>query len=252
MPADPIGALGISAGNELTQQNFNLRDFFQQFEDVASRKGEREELLRVRGEAGRAADVDAGTFSRQTRGLDLSERQRTAAKKRIGLTRAIAQASRTGDVRRGFTDRATKAKQAGVGFSDLIFGQNLGQQVSEANIFGQKTAADAQRKADKKAAKLGTLSTLAGLALAAFGSSEAHKDKDGEAEGLLEKLSKVRVERWNYKGSRVKHIGPFSEEFNAAFNVGKDNPSMINLIDALGVTLGAVKELDRKVEARGL
>jgi hypothetical protein len=253
MPAlDPISSLGIDAGNELTQQNFSLRDHFRRLQEMSNREGELDEVSRARGEAIRGSEIDAGTFERRTRGLDLSKRQLAGAGKKVGLSRAIAQAERTGGVRRGFTDRARKAEKIGAGFSDLIFGQDLQQKVSEANIFGQQTAAAAERKAAKKSSTLSTLGTLAGTALAiAFGSSEAHKDKAGEEKGLLERLKDVRVERWNYKGSDVKHIGPYSEEFNSAFNVGEDNPSMISVIDALGVTLGAVKELNEKVEARG-
>ena len=84
-----------------------------------------------------------------------------------------------------------------------------------------------------------------------FLSSEEAKDKKGKPKGLLDKLKKVRVDRWNYKGDEQEHIGPYAEEFNDTFETGKEHRHGISVIDAVGVALGAIKELDKKVEARG-
>ena len=109
-----------------------------------------------------------------------------------------------------------------------------------------------ERDYNKSRAQKETIGQVAGMAISLMAmSSEKWKDDHGPTEGLLDKLKNVRVNRWNYKGSRQKHVGPFAEEFNREFGIETDDPRFINIIDALGVTLGAVKELNEKVEAHG-
>lgn len=61
---------------------------------------------------------------------------------------------------------------------------------------------------------------------------------------ILERLSSIPIETWNYKSQdkSVRHIGPMSQDFHAAFTLGKDDKH-ITTIDADGVALAAIQEL---------
>jgi chaperonin GroEL (HSP60 family) len=52
------------------------------------------------------------------------------------------------------------------------------------------------------------------------------------------------VQAWNYKTQEasIRHIGPMSQDFYAAFAVGEDNKH-INTVDAFGVALAAIQGL---------
>ncbi|MCP4703782.1 MAG: tail fiber domain-containing protein, partial [candidate division Zixibacteria bacterium] len=65
----------------------------------------------------------------------------------------------------------------------------------------------------------------------------------------LEKLSRLDITEWNYitEGDSVTHIGPMAQDFYKLFGLGKDNRS-ISTIDASGVALAAIKELNKKTD----
>ena len=95
----------------------------------------------------------------------------------------------------------------------------------------------------------GGLGSLAGMGLMAFSSKEFKEDKR-PAKGSLEAVRRMPVGEWKYKegiSDEGEHIGPYAEDFQAA--TGKGNGKMINLMDAVGVTMGAVQQLDKKVDA---
>ncbi len=83
-------------------------------------------------------------------------------------------------------------------------------------------------------------------------SSRALKSADGtvDAEALLAAVQNLPVETWRYKaetGLETKpHIGPYAEDFQAAFGVG--DGVTINPVDAMGICLAAIQALTRKVE----
>ena len=83
-----------------------------------------------------------------------------------------------------------------------------------------------------------------GTAATAFSSKE-FKDDHGLFEGsIVDKLEKLDIHKWNYKGEDEMHIGPFAEEFNAM--IGKES-QQIALVDVMGVLLLAAKELIHEV-----
>lgn len=61
---------------------------------------------------------------------------------------------------------------------------------------------------------------------------------------ILSKVAKLPIETWNYKEQNpaVRHIGPMSQDFAAAFGVGESDRH-INLGDANGVALAAIQAL---------
>lgn len=246
-----IDRLGVTAANEVGSTFGGLSEQVQQLQLIEDRVGEGAAVERASARSGRSSDRDAAQFERATRGLDLSDRQKRSSSRRLGLARSLNRAGAAGATRRGFADRSRAASQIQGAFGDALFGQRIDAETGISSAAGVKESAKLRRKANKTSSTLSTLGTLAGFALSFF-SSEKLKDKQGPATNLLAKLKKVRIEKWNYKGSTRSHVGPFAEEFNDIFEVNQDNRGMINVIDALGVTLGAVKELDRKVEAHGI
>jgi len=69
---------------------------------------------------------------------------------------------------------------------------------------------------------------------------------------ILQQISNLPVETWNYKGTKEKHIGPCSEDFANSFDVGsvRENGTRENKYlsagDVAGVALAGVKELTRE------
>jgi hypothetical protein len=88
------------------------------------------------------------------------------------------------------------------------------------------------------------------------GSSRTFKEnfQKLESQELLRKISSMPVEAWQYKNTDERHIGPVSEDFVSAFNVGtvaadgsRDN-KYLSPGDVAGVALAGVKELIRENE----
>lgn len=242
--------LKSTAVGELGPTIEGLSDQISQLEGIANKEGETEAVAKAASGAKRQSELDEAQFERATRGMDLSDRQTKSANRRLGLGRSLARARATGAERRGFTDRAKVAQQVGGSFADALLGQRISGETALASADAAKRAAEEQRRANKKAAKTSLIGTIIGVGLS-FLSSEKAKDDLGHEKNLLARLKKVRVNRWNYKGGKREHIGPFAEEFNREFGTGTDTPEGISVIDMLGVTLGAVKELDAKVDAHG-
>lgn len=88
---------------------------------------------------------------------------------------------------------------------------------------------------------------IVGAGAAAAASSRLFKTDNRDLESILQAVHDLPVERWRYKGSSDDkgHIGPYAEDFQEAFDVG--DGVTIQLQDALGVALGAIKELTIEV-----
>jgi hypothetical protein len=127
----------------------------------------------------------------------------------------------------------------------------LGAQNAIGNMMNQGYANQvAAYNADN--AMWGGLGQLAGsAAMMYFSSEDMKKDKQpmsrGEALGAVRNMP---VERWTYKEGvedEGRHVGPYAEDFARQTGVG--NGKAINVQDAIGVALGAIKDLVAKVEA---
>ena len=89
------------------------------------------------------------------------------------------------------------------------------------------------------------------------GSSRTFKENGRPFEGqqLLEKISTLPVETWQYKDSDEQHIGPYAEDFVGAFDVGtvrdadgqREN-KYLAASDVAGVALAGIQALLDKVE----
>lgn len=84
----------------------------------------------------------------------------------------------------------------------------------------------------------------------AFPSSEGIKTKKKPI-SVLDAVKDMPVEEWEYKagkgdGGGKRHVGPYAEDFKAKTGLG-DGKS-ISIIDAVGVNMGATKELAAQVD----
>ncbi len=75
---------------------------------------------------------------------------------------------------------------------------------------------------------------------------EEFEEVDGE--DVLARLKEVPIQSWRYIGTSARHIGPFAEDFRAAFGLG-GSPDKIAQIDADGVALRAVQALEQRTAA---
>ncbi len=130
----------------------------------------------------------------------------------------------------------------GAGFQGAMSG--YGQQASILNT-------DYNNRMQAWQADQGMLGGLfQGIGVLAGLSSKGYKTDKKAAKGNLEKVRKMPVGDWKYKpgiadGGAQRHIGPYAEDFKKATGVG--DGKTIDLISQLGVTLGAIQELDKKV-----
>lgn len=96
----------------------------------------------------------------------------------------------------------------------------------------------------------GMLTVEGGFAAA---SSRAIKDGFKPVDGaeLLSTLAALPMTTWSYRkdASSIRHLGPVAEDFRAAFGLGRDDRH-VDLIDAAGVALAAIQELNRVVRTR--
>lgn len=128
--------------------------------------------------------------------------------------------------------------------------RGYGQQANLLNMqYGQQMDAynSQQQTLGAVAGAAGRLLSSAPF-LAMLSSKEAKKDKT-PARGALRAVEKMPVEEWTYKKGMAdegRHIGTYAEDFKR--ETGKGDGKSIPIVDAIGVTMGAVKELSAKVD----
>jgi hypothetical protein len=133
------------------------------------------------------------------------------------------------------------AAQAGFSGAQAGYGQ-------QASILNKDYESRLGAWQSKQAAIGSTASGLGALAGAIILSSKEFKENKKPATNSLGAVRKMPVEEWTYKEGMADegtHIGPYAEDFADATGMG-DGKS-IDAISLMGLTLGAVKELDAKV-----
>lgn len=153
-------------------------------------------------------------------------------------------------------NNAQAAGHAGMmqnGFNSAMQGQAGMASALNNQYSNQLNAWSAQQQANANStgSLFGGLGSLAGMGLMAFSSKDYKEDKK-PIEGGLDAVNAMPVEEWKYKDGIAdggEHIGPYAEDFQKA--TGKGNGKMIPVMDAVGVTMKAVQELDKKVEQLG-
>lgn len=125
--------------------------------------------------------------------------------------------------------------------------QGYGQQGQLLNADFQNRMQAYQAKQNAIGGIFGALGTVAGSI--PWGSSEDIKTDKRPYTGALGAVRDMRVEEWTYKpgeGDGGRHVGPYAEEFAATTGMG--DGKTIDPISAMGVAMGAIKELADKVD----
>lgn len=138
---------------------------------------------------------------------------------------------------------------------------NILQNLDNYNL--KSWSAEEQLKQNEQAGLWSGVGSLVGLGLSAgfaapqagslFSMMSSKKLKTGKrkSEGSLNAVKSMPVERWRYKdgvadGGAAEHTGPYAEDFQKA--TGHGDGTTIPMQDAIGVTMGAVKELAGQVD----
>lgn len=87
-----------------------------------------------------------------------------------------------------------------------------------------------------------------GGAASVMASSRDYKENNEptSSKGILKKLGKLNIEKWNYKEDDIKHLGPMAEDFKEIFGVG--DGKTIALVDVVGVVLSSIKALSEQID----
>jgi len=96
-----------------------------------------------------------------------------------------------------------------------------------------------------------TITWIAGQGSWGFSSDRNIKDRfePVNAQSVLNKVSKLPLSEWSYKGYGQRHIGPMAQDFHALFPLN-DSDKTLNDVDLHGVALAAIQGLNEKVEAQ--
>lgn len=219
-------------------------------QQTALQKAARERSLAAAG-----VNPASGRFAAEDRRADAGAAMAAAgasnlAKRQVEAT-ADAKMANMVNVGRGSAAAATTGmgQAAGMGssgFSGAMQGYN--QQGNLLNTQYQQQLQSWQAQQSMYGGIGGALGSIFG----AFLSDETKKTgKRKPSVSVLEAARSMPVEEWEYKagegdGGGRKHIGPYAQDFAKATGLG-DGKS-ISIIDAVGVTLGAVQELADKVD----
>ena len=98
-------------------------------------------------------------------------------------------------------------------------------------------------------AQAGLAGSVGSAAIMASSKDWKHDKQPIDEREVLNKFDDLTVERWRYIdqfADRFEHIGCYAEDFKDLFGVG-DGRS-INMIDALGVCMAAIKALSAEVK----
>ena len=152
-----------------------------------------------------------------------------------------------------------------VGIMGQGFGGAMQGYSNQANILNQQYqnqlaawSANQQAAAQESAGLFGAIGT--GLGAYAALSSEDKKENKRPVRGALQAIKGLPIEAWNYTEEAQmqpvregiippdnrQHVGTYAEDFHEQTGVG--DGETIPVMDAIGLTMKAVQELDEKVE----
>ncbi len=70
-----------------------------------------------------------------------------------------------------------------------------------------------------------------------------------DGQQVLDTLATLEISTWSYEWEpTIRHLGPMSQDFMAAFGLGADERK-IDLLDANGVNMVAIQALVRRLQA---
>lgn len=185
--------------------------------------------------------IGGGQEQSRQQALNLSERQQALQELLTSRAQPINELATLMGTSGGVTMPQFQAPpQTGVGATDVI-GSTLGS----AGLSNQQAAQQAQMAA---AGNSSAYSAATALAIAAMMASDKDVKTDMEAidtADVLQRVEDLPVESWRYKGDPVRRIGPYAQDWAEKF--GGDG-RVIMVPEAFGVSLGAIKELAKRVK----
>jgi hypothetical protein len=203
--------------------------------------------------AGQATNISEGIAQRQIRatGIRPDSDEAASMKRQFGIARVLNRVDA-----QNAADKAMDARRDLV--RDYSFDAEGNAQNAIGGAIGSAAASDLDRKLRKRgqnasddAGVAGMVGQGVGLALSAFALSHSSLKEEVTAVGdgeILEGLRQLEINRWKYRGEDTVHVGPMAEDFHRIFGVG--DGVTLQLVDVMGVALGALKELahaaDRK------
>lgn len=122
-----------------------------------------------------------------------------------------------------------------------------GQQGSLLNQQFQNQMASYNASQSAMGSMFGAIGSVAGLVSSKEAKTDKKKVRDGVSLGAVRELP---IESWKYKpgiadGGDQTHIGTYAEDFTKA--TGQGDGKTIDISSAIGITMGAIKDLDAKV-----
>lgn len=129
------------------------------------------------------------------------------------------------------------------GFSGAMAG--YGQQGSLLNTQYQQKMQSYQANQDQAAGLFGAAGTVIGM----LSDKDAKTERKKPGRSLLKAVENMPVEEWRYKkgqGDEGRHVGTYAQDFQR--ETGKGDGRSIPIVDAIGTTMGAIKELSAKVD----
>ena len=190
--------------------------------------------------AGRSASLDAGLAAAGAQNMARRRVEQEAEGKRANAINMGAGLAVNPGTSMSLSNGAIQA-----GGSAAMTG--YGQQGSLLNTQYNQQLQSWQANQNSMSSMMGGLGTVAGIMLS---DQNAKTDKkplpEGEALGAIRKMP---VEKWRYKpgrGDGGEHVGPYAQDFAAA--TGQGDGKGIDMISAIGVTMGAIRDLDKKVD----
>lgn len=178
----------------------------------------------------------------------------------MGIAESLAKAGAATSARRAVDDAAFARKQVASGIASGqsapalagISGAAGGLAgIGNASMQAQQQASQfaAQQSAQRSSGMgqlVGTAATL-GLGFLMKSSKKLKTDKQPIShKDVLDRVQNLPVEKWKYKGEDADHVGPYAEDFNKSFGL-PESPG-IQVVDAIGVGLSAIKGLGEKVD----
>lgn len=200
-----------------------------------------------------------GIFTSRAAGIGTTLAKLGAADTAEAALKAKGEAMRANAINmgRGLAVNPLSSFTAGTG---AVGGGVQTAQQGNRDVIGAFTEMDRTKAMDRASdasgmeSLMGGVGTLAGFAMF---SDENAKTKRRKARSALPQVRQMPVEEWEYKpgmgdGGGVPHTGTMAQDFKAA--TGKGDGRSIPVVDAIGTTMKAIQELDRKVTriARGI
>lgn len=204
-----------------------------------------------------AADAEnAARTQRQMQGVQMRQGVAQQGLQEAGLgnqTASLAGSLGSGGINTGLA--ANQGFYQNAGLMGTGYGMDMkGQQGKASTLLSEYQAqlaaagAEAQADAANMSGMMSGIGSLAGAGIKLISSKKLKEDKK-PVEGALSALNGLDVESWKYKDGVADgehHIGPYAEDWQKVTGTG-DGKS-IPVVDAIGVTMKAVQELNKKVD----